>query len=78
MKMAETSQRSNVATSPRCDTPTSRRRDVGSTNIKSPPAATSRRLNVTMSQRRDVSASSVFSSLKEKGGGIRGMGDRTN
>ena len=50
IRTSGTLRRPNVATSPRRDVPTSRRR----------------RLNVATSQRRDVSASAVFSSFKRK------------
>ena len=53
----------HVATSPRCDVPTSRR---WVNYYAGQQAATSRRLNVATSQRRDVSASAVFSSFKRK------------
>ena len=54
---AGASRRSNVATSPRHDVPTSRR---WANQYKSQQAVTSRRLNVAMSQRRDVSARSAL------------------
>ena len=65
MRMSRTSRRSNVATSPRRDVPTSRR---WVNYYAGQQAATSRRLNVVMSQRRDVNASAVFSSFKSKQG----------
>ena len=51
---AGASQRSNVATSPRHDVPTSRR---WVNQYQSQQAVTSRCLNVTTSQRRDVATS---------------------
>ena len=65
MKMSRTSRRSNVATSPRRDVPTSRR---WVNYYAGQQAAMSRRLNVATLQRRDVSASAVFSSFKSKQG----------
>ena len=79
-KVAVTSRRSNVATSP-CH-------DVRSTMQKSTirnvvtfqrrDVSTSRRRNVATSQRRDVSTGSALHHLKHEWFGIEGMGRRTN
>ena len=54
MKESATSRRSNFATSPRRDVPTSRR---WVNQYRSQQSETSRRLNVATSQRHDVSTS---------------------
>ena len=79
IKMAGTSRRRNVATSPRRDVSTSRRW----VNIyRSQQAATSRCLNIVKSQCRDVATSRrqrriCLSIIKsKKGTRIRGIGDR--
>ena len=57
MKVAGASRRSNVATSPRRDVPTSQR---WVNQYNSQQAVTSRRLNVARWQRRDVSMRSTL------------------
>ena len=75
MKESATSQRSNVATSPRRDVPTSRRW-VNQYGSQQPE--TSRRLNVATLQRRDVSTGSAPHHLKHQWFRMRGIGRRTN
>ena len=90
-KVAATSQRSNVATSPRRDVPTSRRpqvatfqrRDVPTSRrwvnrYRSQQSETSRCLNFTTLQRRDVSTGSAPHHLKHQWLIIEGIGRRTN
>ena len=74
-KVVATSRRSNVATSPRRDFPTSRR---WVNRYRSQQSETSRRLNVATLQRRDVSTGSVPHHLKHQWLIIEGIGRRTN
>ena len=74
-KVAATSRRSNVATSPNRDVPTSRRW-VNQYRIQQ--SETSRRPNIATSQRRDVSTGSAPHHLKHQWFIIEGIGRRTN
>ena len=78
--MTVTSRRPNVATSPRGDAPTSRRR-VNNAEVnkwKRRDISTSRRLNMATLQRRDVSSRSVPYHLKYEWLRNQGIGRRTN
>ena len=74
-KVAATSRRFNVATSPRLDIPTSRRW-VNRYRIQQ--SETSRRLNVATLQRRDVSTGSAPHHLKHQWFRMGGIRRRTN